>query len=53
MHFAGVSGGGAAAVAAAAVDPIPGSLAAAPVLTPPHFHSPPLSHRPLKQHRHS
>jgi len=45
MHFAGVSGGGVAAVAAAVVDPLAGSLAAAPVLTPPH--SPPLSHLPL------
>ena len=35
MHFAGVSGGGVAAVAAAVVDPLAGSLAAAPVLTPP------------------
>jgi len=35
MHFAGVSGGGVAAVAAAAVDPLAGSLAAAPILTPP------------------
>ena len=34
MHFAGVSGGGVAAVAAAVLDPLAGSLAAAPVLTP-------------------